>query len=129
MLPTGPLSVPSCHTRYLLVCLYSCLLVRSGLAHFEAPSTPSWPQSKLGRMWAIDGSEICENKNKSAQLEPEQDPLDLVNGTQIPSVYDLHLNKNLRLLLYFNYGLNSFNVKKLVLNPRFYSKYVIIQSK
>ena len=67
--------------------------------------------------------------NKTACISPEMNPFDLINGTLIPAVYDLHMNQNLKLLFYFNYGSNSFNTKKLVLNPRFYSKYVIIQSK
>jgi hypothetical protein len=70
-----------------------------------------------------------QNKSSKKSLSPDMDPLDLKNGSMIPSVYELQGNRDLKLLFYFYYGSNSSSSMPFVLNPRFYSKYIIIQSR
>lgn len=127
MLPTRIL--PSLPSLLLQVCVFAFVFFVSCSVDVQRITRNPQFHSQFKRLSAIDGSEAPAGNRKKGERKPETDPLDLKNGTRIPSLYDLHLNKNLRLLFYFNYGLNSFNTRKLVLNPRFYSKYVIIQSK
>lgn len=73
------------------------------------------------------GSSECSGN--FSKVNPDLDPLDLKNGNVISAIYELQRGTDLKLLFYFYYGSNSINMQKIVLNPRFYSKYIIIQSK
>ena len=75
---------------------------------------------------SIDGGDCRQSLSK---INPDLDPLDLKNGANISAIYELQRGTDLKLLFYFYYGSNSINMQRIVLNPRFYSKYIIIQSK
>ena len=76
-----------------------------------------------------ENSASGSNKKSTQSLSPDLDPLDLKNGSMIPSVYELRGNRDLKLLFYFYYGSNLASSQPFVLNPRLYSKYIIIQSR
>lgn len=108
---------------------FGLLLVLSLKTHsFETSeyTVDDFPQEM--EFYAYERSKEKGNSNSNT-LPVNMDPLDLKNGMHISSVYELQGNKNLKLLFYFFYGSNSYNVQKIALNPRIYSKYIIIQSK
>ena len=122
-------TVPIIRASITIFLLLPTLLCENQIEHVPALRQKASVGSKQCSKSQCTNTKCPECSNDLTEIPMKENPFDLVNGAEIESKFWLQANSDIKLNLKFYYGLNSKDVESVWLNPRFYSKYIIIQSR